>query len=149
MLIFRAIYTLEGTCQKLDPQFNPMPLLEAYVEPLLKPQLNWSQFSKDMLMGSRDVQYVAQMLPRQLHWFFKRLASNGYAIEVKSSTADLDREQSDRNFRRVSGAITGAAALGGAMACFHFSYAYGSAWFHGIAVALFVFSGWVLWRVGR
>jgi ubiquinone biosynthesis protein len=149
MLIFKAIYTLEGTCQKLDPTFNPMPLLSAYVEPLLRPQINWSQFSKDMLMGSRDVQYVAQMLPRQLHWFFKRLATNGYAIEVKDSSSELNREQSDRNFRRLAGSIMGAAALVSAMACFHLSYAYGSPWFHGFGVALFVACGWCFWRVSR
>lgn len=149
MLIFKAIYTLEGTCQKLDPQFNPMPLLEAYVEPLLRPQMNWTQFSKDMLMGSRDVQYVAQMLPRQLHWFFKRLASNGYAIEVKDAAAELNREQSDRNFRRLSGAIAGAASIGASMASFHLSYAHGSTWFHGVGIALFLFSGWCFWRVSR
>ncbi|HEY8279979.1 MAG TPA: AarF/UbiB family protein [Bdellovibrionota bacterium] len=149
MLIFKALYTLEGTCHKLDPTFNPMPLIENYVEPLLKPSVNWNQFSKDMLLGSRDVQYVAQMLPRQLHWFFKRLASNGYAIEMKDAEGELNRQQSDRNFRRVTGAITGAAALLGTMACFHFSYAYGSPWFHGIGVALFVTSGWAFWKAQR
>ena len=149
MLIFKAIYTLEGTCRKLDPNFNPMPLVESYVEPLLRPQMNWTQFSKDMLMGSRDVQFIAQMLPRQLHWFFKRLASNGYAIEVKDASGELNREQSDRNFRRLSNAILGASALGAAMACFHFSYQHDSAWFHGIAVALFVLSGWSFWKMQR
>lgn len=146
MLIFRAIYTLEGTCQKLDPTFNPMPLLEAYVEPLLKPDMDWTKFSKDMLLGSRDMQYVAQMLPRQLHWFFKRLASNGYAIEIKDGASELNRAQSERNFHRLSGAITGAAALGAAMACFHFSYLYGSTWFHGIGICLFLASGYTFWR---
>ena len=149
MLIFKAIYTLEGTCHKLDPQFNPMPLVEAYVEPLLRPQMNWTQFSKDMLLGSRDVQYVAQMLPRQLHWFFKRLASNGYAIEIKDAAGELNREQADRNFRRLANAITGAAGLGAAMASFHLSYQYGSPWFHGIGIALFVASGWAFWKAQR
>lgn len=146
MLIFKAIYTLEGSCHKLDPSFNPMPLLETYVEPLLRPQMDWSRFSKDMLMGSRDVQYVAQMLPRQLHWFFKRLASNGYAIEIKDAASELNREQSERNFRRVSGAITGAALLGGGMACFHFSYLTNSPWFHGAGIALCVVSAWSFWK---
>ncbi len=149
MLIFRAIYTLEGTCHKLDPHFNPMPLLEAYIEPLLKPSVNWSQFSKEMLLGSRDMQYVAQMLPRQLHWFFKRLASNGYAIEIKDGAAELNRQQSEKNFRRLANAITGAAGLGAAMGCFHFSYLTNSHWFHGIGVAIFVASGWSIWKAQR
>lgn len=149
MLIFKAIYTLEGTCRRLDPQFNPMPLLSAYVEPLLRPSVNWTQFSKDMLMGSRDMQYVAQMLPRQLHWFFKRLASNGYAIEFKDAGAELGRQAAERNSRRLALAITGAAGLLSAMACFHFSYSVGSNWFHAIGVCLFVAAGWSFWRAQR
>lgn len=149
MLIFKAIYTLEGTCQRLDPTFNPMPLVQTYVEPLLKPALDWQQFSKDMLLGSRDMQYVAQMLPRQLHWFFKRLASNGYAIEIKDAGAELDRLQSERNFRRLSLALMGGFGLAGAMAAFHFSYAHESAWFHGLGVGLLVASAWVCWRAQR
>jgi ubiquinone biosynthesis protein len=148
MLIFKAIYTLEGTCRRLDPAFNPMPLLEAYVEPLLKPSLNWNQFSKDMLLGSRDVQYVAQMLPRQLHWFFKRLASNGYALEFKDAGAELARQTAEKNFRRLSLAIMGSAGLISAMAAFYFSYSVNSNWFHAIGISLFVAAGWCFWRVG-
>jgi hypothetical protein len=75
--------------------------MQAYLEPLLKPDYNWNKFSKEMLLGSRDVQYVAQMLPRQLHWFFKRFAANGYALEVKNSGAELDRALSEKNNRAI------------------------------------------------
>jgi ubiquinone biosynthesis protein len=111
VLIFRAIYTLEGTCRKLDPNFNAMPLLESYVTPLMQPNYNWQQFSKDMILGSRDLQYVAQMLPRQLHWFFKRLAANGYALEVKNADAELDRLQSAANFQRLASAVLAVGEL--------------------------------------
>jgi ubiquinone biosynthesis protein len=149
MLIFKAIYTLEGTCQKLDPGFNPMPLLASYVEPLLKPSLDWTKFSKEMLLGSRDMQYVAQMLPRQLHWFFKRLASNGYAIEIKDATAELTRQQSDKNFRRLSLAVSGGFGLVASMGAFHFSYLTQSNWFHFLGVSLITGSCWFLWRAQR
>ncbi len=149
MLIFKAIYTLEGTCRRLDPEFNPMPLLEAYVEPLLRPSMNWTQFSKDMLLGSRDMQYVAQMLPRQLHWFFKRLASNGYAIEFTDAQAELNRQSSEKNSRRLANAVVGGACLLGAMAAFHFSYTVDSFWFHFVGVTLFLGAGWSFWRVQR
>ncbi len=149
MLIFKAIYTLEGTCHKLDPSFNPMPLLETYVEPLLRPDITWQKFSKDMLLGSRDMQYVAQMLPRQLHWFFKRLASNGYAIEIKNAGAEADRALSERNSRRLASALMGGFGLLGAFASFHFSYLYDSHWFHTVGVTLFVASGWAFWRAQR
>ena len=111
MLIFKALYTLEGTCQKLDPEFNPMPLLESYVAPLLHPKYDWDQISKGMLLGSRDLQQVAQMLPRQLHWFFKRFAANGYALEVKNSDAELERAQTEKNFRLLAFSLVFVACL--------------------------------------
>jgi len=119
MLIFKAIYTLEGTCRKLDPDFNPMPLLEAHLEPLLRPETNWNKFSKDLLLGSRDIQTIAQTLPRQLHWFFKRLAANGYAIEIKNSDAEKDRLQSKANFQLLATSVVFAASALGSLYCIH------------------------------
>lgn len=105
MMIFKALYTLEGTCRKLDPNFNAMPLLETYLTPLLQPELSWKKFSKDMLLGSRDMQVIAQSLPRQLNWMFKRLAANGYAIEIKDSAAEENRMSAEKNSKRIASAI--------------------------------------------
>jgi ubiquinone biosynthesis protein len=138
MLIFKALYTLEGTCQKLDPSFNPMPLLEAHVQPLLQPNYDWTQFSKGMLLGSRDVQHVAQMLPRQLHWFFKRLAANGYAIEFKNAEAETDRAQTEKNFRLVASALFFAACLSVGAMSFYFSFQLQSLGFRLLGIALLV-----------
>jgi ubiquinone biosynthesis protein len=146
MLIFKAIYTLEGTCRQLDPSFNPMPLLQQHLEPLLKPDYNWSKLSKDMLLGSRDVQIVAQMLPRQLHWFFKRLAANGYAIEVKDSGAELGRAQSERNTRSLVLALHFGFSLGGGLYALHLSFLHGNYLFRILGIALLVRSAWVAFR---
>lgn len=105
MMIFKAIYTLEGTCRKLDAEFNALPLLESFVSPMLQPQLSWNQFSKDMLLGSRDMQYVAQTLPRQIHWLLKKLAANGYAIEVRNTEEEANRRQNEKNSKRVASAL--------------------------------------------
>jgi ubiquinone biosynthesis protein len=143
MLIFKAIYTLEGTCQQLDPTFNPMPLLERHLEPLLRPDYNWNKFSKEMLLGSRDLQYVAQMLPRQLHWFFKRLAANGYAIEVKDANAELNRAQSEKNFRFLSQSLLFGFSLGGGLLSLHLAFYHGSILFKIFAAALLLWAGWL------
>jgi ubiquinone biosynthesis protein len=149
MLIFKALYTLEGTCQKLDPTFNPMPLLENHVAPLLKPDVTWKQFSKDMLLGSRDMQYVAQMLPRQLHWFFKRLAANGYAVEVKNAGAELDRAQSEKNFDKLSSAFLFGFCLMGGMAGIHLSHIHGGWALQVLTVLLFVGAGLLFRKAWR
>ncbi|RZA05838.1 MAG: AarF/ABC1/UbiB kinase family protein [Proteobacteria bacterium] len=149
MLIFKALYTLEGTCQKLDPTFNPMPLLQSHVAPLLRPETSWNQFSKDMLLGSRDMQYVAQMLPRQLHWFFKRLAANGYAVEVKNAGAELDRAANEKNFDKLTGAFLFGFCLLGAMAGLHLTHLYGGLGLQLLTGVLFVGAGLLLRKAWR
>jgi ubiquinone biosynthesis protein len=149
MLIFRAIYTLEGTCKRLDPAFNPMSLLEAHVAPLLKPDYDWAQFSKGVVLGSRDVQQMAQMLPRQLHWFLKRLAANGYALETKNAEAELDRAQSEKNFRLLATAIVFVGCLTVGAASFYLSFQVASMGFRLIGIALFVFAALAYAKVSR
>jgi ubiquinone biosynthesis protein len=142
MLIFKAIYTLEGTCRKLDPNFNPMPLLEAHLEPLLRPEADWNKFSKDLLLGSRDVQTIAQTLPRQMHWFFKRLAANGYAIEIKNSEAELDRKQSKENFQLLARALVFGAGVFGGLFSLHLAILHSSLPLKLTSVALLMYSAW-------
>jgi ubiquinone biosynthesis protein len=146
MLIFKAIYTLEGTCRRLDPTFNPMPLLQTHLEPLLKPDYNWNKFSKEMLLGSRDVQYVAQMLPRQLHWFFKRFAANGYALEVKDSGAEQNRAQSEKNNRALVLTLHFGFSLGAGLYALHLSFLHRSALFQILGALLLVRSAWIAFR---
>jgi ubiquinone biosynthesis protein len=141
MLIFKALYTLEGTCHKLDPRFNPMPLLEAYVAPLLVPDTSWSKFSKDMLLGSRDIQYIVQTLPRQMHWFFKRLSANGYALEVKNPEAQADRDQTEKNFDKITGALMFGFCLMGALASICMINLYGGWFLHVLTVGLMIGAG--------
>lgn len=146
MLIFKAIYTLEGTCRQLDPNFNPMPLLQTHLEPLLKPDYNWNKFSKEMLLGSRDVQYVAQMLPRQLHWFFKRFAANGYALEVKNSEAELDRAQSEKNNRAIVLALHFGFSLAGGLYAIHMSLQHENMLLKILGIGLLARSAWIAMR---
>lgn len=146
MLIFKALYTLEGTCRQLDPNFNPMPLLQAHLEPLLKPDYNWNKFSKEMLLGSRDVQYVAQMLPRQLHWFFKRFAANGYALEVKNSEAEMDRALSEKNNRAIVLALHFGFSLAGGLYSIHISMQHENMLLKVLGIGLLARSAWIALR---
>ncbi len=146
MLIFKAIYTLEGTCRQLNPAFNPMPLLESHLTPLLKPDYNWNQISKELLFGSRDIQYVAHMLPRQLHWFFKRLAANGYALEMKDAGAEQKLAQQERHSLRMSGAVVCGFLLLGSLLSFHLAFLQGEFLLKALGTGLLVGAAWFLKR---
>lgn len=109
LVVFRAIYTLEGTCRRIFPGFDPIPLLESKLENFMKPEMD--QISKEFLLGSRELQSAVQLLPRQMNLFFRRFAANGYALEVKNPQAELDRKQSERNSRELSSAIFSAGLI--------------------------------------
>ncbi len=126
MLIFKAIYTLEGTCRKLNPSFNALPLLESYLAPMLANSMDWNQFSKDLLLGSRDMRQMAHTLPRQLHWWFKRLAANGYALEFKDALAEQRFAREEKNSKRLSAAIFSGATLLGACLLIETALTHGS-----------------------
>lgn len=139
MMVFKALYTLEGTCRKLDPHFNAIPFLEEYLAPMVKPKLSWQEFSKEMLLGSRDVQQVAHSLPRQMHWFFKRLAANNYALEIRDADAEKNRENSKRNFGRVASTLYASALL------FVAVYAWSTA-LQPLSIICGLASLWIYWR---
>ncbi len=149
MLIFKALYTLEGTCHTLDPSFNPMPLLESYVTPLLQPAYSWKDFSKDMLLGSRDVQQVAHTLPRQLHWFFKRFAANGYALETRDASLAAKLQQSEANFLRLSFAILSVGMTLGGLLALHLAIVHASGLLRVLAFGLFGVSVYGVYQLVR
>jgi ubiquinone biosynthesis protein len=147
MLIFKAIYTLEGTCRRLNPAFNPLPLLEDYLTPLLHPDTDWKSLSKNVLLGSRDLQTVAQTLPRQLHWFFKRLASNGYAVEVRSLWGEEEKKIQQQRIQVTSRVVFASTLLvSGALLL---SLAGEKPGLTALGVGFLVLAFWSYWRRNR
>lgn len=52
-----------------------------------------------------------QALPRQIQWFFKKFAANGYAFEYKDADAEINREEARANNRLLSSAIVAVGCL--------------------------------------
>ncbi|NUM87984.1 MAG: AarF/ABC1/UbiB kinase family protein [Bdellovibrionales bacterium] len=149
MVIFRAIYTLEGTCRRLDPEFNAVPLIESFVTPMMRAGFSWSEFSRDMTLGSRDLQYVIQGLPRQMHFLMKKLASNGYAVETRDLEADANRSHEQQMVRRLGQAfLAGMALLSGAL-LLTASAAFGAPLFKIVGGTLMGGAAWFAWRSRR
>ncbi len=108
MLVFRAILTVEGMGRTLDPQFDLMAMGQELVKDLVKEQYSSQRLSKDLAFVAKDLTTLAQTLPRQLRWMFRKLASNDYAIEVKSPELQQIKQQLDLNNRRMSLSVLGA-----------------------------------------
>lgn len=146
IVVFKAIYTLEGTCRKLDPKFNAVPFLETFLSPLLHKKISWTDLSRELAVGSRDAQFLVQTLPRQIQWFFKRIAANNYALEVKNATAEEDRRAGRANAKLIATAIITGACLLTAGGLFFTAVAHQHALAKALAILLFLYAALNLWR---
>lgn len=109
MIIFKAIFTIEGLGRQLDPDFDVLTLGNDLVKTVFKDRYSLQRLGKDTAWVVRDVTALAQTLPRQIRWMFRKLNSNDFAFEVKIKEVELLRRQVERSYRGLSGAfVTGA-----------------------------------------
>jgi ubiquinone biosynthesis protein len=105
MIVFKAILTIEGMGRTLDPEFDLLSAGKDLVKELVKNQYSMQRLTKDFLWVAKDISALLQVLPRQIRWMFRKLASNDFAIEIKSPELAEIREQLDTNSRRISASI--------------------------------------------
>ncbi|MCO5142741.1 MAG: AarF/ABC1/UbiB kinase family protein [Oligoflexia bacterium] len=142
ILIFKAIYTLEGTCRTLDPDFNAIPLLEKHLAPLVKPDYDWDQISKSAALNSRDLQQLAHQFPRQFNLFFKRFSANGYAFETKDANHEDKYKKEDLLSKRLSNSMLIASFILGSLGFFFLSTLMHSIFFQTIGFFLLTLSAY-------
>jgi ubiquinone biosynthesis protein len=102
MLVFKAIFTIEGMGRALDPDFDLLVLGQDLVKDLVKNQYSMQRLTKESLWVAKDLANLLKILPRQLRWMFRKFNSNDFAIEIKSPDFKEIRVQLDTNGRRMS-----------------------------------------------
>lgn len=102
MLVFKAIFTMEGMGRTLDPNFDLMSIGQELAKELTKNQYSPSRISKDLLWMSKDVLTLLQVLPRQIRWMFKKFNRNDFALEIRSPELSQLKEQLETNSKRTS-----------------------------------------------
>lgn len=105
MLVFKAILTIEGMGRTLDPDFDLLTAGKEMVKDLVKNQYSMQRIGKDLMWVGKDLAALAQVLPRQIRWMFRKFASNDYALEIRAPQLEELREQIDLNSKRVSSSV--------------------------------------------
>jgi len=108
MLVFKAIVTVEGMGRQLDPDFDLLSAGNELVRDLVKNQYSVQRITRDLLWVGKDFASLLQVLPRQLRWMFRKLASNDFAVDIRIAQLDEMRKQMDTNSRRISAAVLSA-----------------------------------------
>jgi ubiquinone biosynthesis protein len=102
MLVFKAIFTMEGIGRRLDPSFDPLALGEELVKDLVKRRYCVQRIGQHFTWMAQDMVELMKVLPRQLRWMFKKLNSNDFALEIKSADFQALREECRLHGKRIS-----------------------------------------------
>lgn len=116
MIVFKAIMTIEGMGRTLDPDFDLLAIGQELVKDLVKNQYSIHRIRKDLLWVARDLSALAQVLPRQIRWMFRKFNRNDFAFEIKSPELTHIREQLDANGKRtILGSMIAGLLVAGAI----------------------------------
>lgn len=116
MIVFRALFTVEGLGRSLDPDFDMMVLGKELMTDLVKDQYSAANFTKDAAWVAKDVMALANMLPRQIRWMLRKWNSDGYAFEIKSPQLEALGETLEKNNKKLSlSVLAGGFAIAGAI----------------------------------
>lgn len=105
MIVFKAIFTLEGLGRQLDPEFDLLAVGNELVKELLKDRYSLPRLTRDAAFVLRDVNALLQVAPRQIRWMFRKFNSNDFAFELKFKETEVIRRQLERSARGVGFSI--------------------------------------------
>lgn len=101
MIVFKAIFTLEGLGRQLDPDFDLLAIGNDLVKDVMKDRYSVQRMTKDFAFVARDVSALLQIMPRQIRWMFRKFNSNDFAFEIKFKETEVLRRQMEKSARGV------------------------------------------------
>ena len=117
MLVFKALFTVEGLGRALDPDFDMIAFGRQLMTDLVKEQVAPEHFAKDAAWVAKDLMALALVLPRQIRWMFRKWNADGFAFEIRSPQIDELNVRLAKNARRLSFSVLAAGfAIAGALA---------------------------------
>lgn len=85
MLLFKAIFTIESLGKVLEPDFDILQVGHKLAKQLIVSQYSQERIVRDLLAMGRDIQVLAETLPRQLRLFFKRWSGDDYQFRLRNA----------------------------------------------------------------
>ncbi|MBI3555804.1 MAG: AarF/ABC1/UbiB kinase family protein [Deltaproteobacteria bacterium] len=108
MIVFKAIFTMEGMGRQLDPDFDLLAIGNDLVKVVLKDRYSVQRMGKDFAWVARDLNALLQVMPRQIRWMFRKFNSNDFAFELKFKETEVIRRQMERSGRGIGMSIVSA-----------------------------------------
>ncbi|MBI2605670.1 MAG: AarF/ABC1/UbiB kinase family protein [Deltaproteobacteria bacterium] len=119
MIVFKAIFSLEGLGRQLDADFDFLSLGGELVKDVAKERFSLERITKDIGWLARDVGALIQVAPRQIRWMFRKFNSNDFAFEIQLKDMEVLRRQIERSFRGLSLSALSASFFIASAICTH------------------------------
>lgn len=84
MLLFKAILTIESLGKELEPEFDILRVGHKLAKQLIISQYSQERILRQLLTVGRDLQGLAESLPRQLRLFFKTWTGDDYQLRFRN-----------------------------------------------------------------
>lgn len=146
MMVFRAMFTVEGLGRALDPEFDVMELGRELVKDLVKDQFSIEKSSKELLWIAKDLVGLLQVAPRHLRWALKKWSKDGYSFELKSPQLSEMTAQLEKNARKTSLSVMSAGLFIASAISMHAADKHMVGDYPAFTVITFLFACFLWWR---
>ncbi|MHB1127714.1 MAG: ABC1 kinase family protein [Bacillota bacterium] len=101
-LLAKALLTLEGIVQELDPELSIIGLAEPFGKVLISRQLSMNELKRAASEGFLEYGHILAEMPRQVHEILAKLASDQVTFRVEVQELDGIFSKLDRIVNRLS-----------------------------------------------
>ncbi len=124
MVVFKAIFTMEGMGRQLDPDFDLISIGNDLLKVVLRDRISVPRLTKDFAWIVRDLHALLQVLPRQVRWMLRKFNANDFVIELKFKESEILRHQIERSSRGIGFSILIGSLFIAAMLSLNFDRGY-------------------------
>ncbi len=147
MIVFRAMLTMEGMGRSLDPEFDLMTHGREMVKDLIKSQYSLQRLSRESLWMIKELVSLAQILPRQIKWMFRKFNRSDFALEIRIEELKHIRKSLEVGQNRISLAILTGACFIACSQALHYTADFAIFGYPAFAILFFLIGFLLLIRV--
>lgn len=113
ILLIKALTTIQGVAQRLDPEFDLVGFARPSIERLVKKKYSPASIRKRLFTAARNVTGLAESLPSGIQSFFAQVRKNRLAINLEHRGLDKVNSTIEHASRNIAFALIIAALLVG------------------------------------
>ena len=112
-LLFKALGTVGGVANRLDPELNLLELMQPRIRKALLERLSPKQAARTATLLGWDMLSILRRAPGQLRNILRRISTRGWELHVRHENIDRLIRELDRSSNRIAFSVVIAAIIVG------------------------------------